>query len=286
MGSSSDLDPDQCSALQLQFDAWNLTQLHGCAKADPCACRPDSRYPHESPITCEGKSVTELAFRGINPPMTGTIVEELGKLSNLRSIALDTNYISGTLPAGIGQLTKLEYLDVTCNKLTGIIPAFDFEAVHDTGGCALSFRTSPTHSCSDFGPYNPNPWTAPIPPGAAEWCFAYVPASTDRYFVQRHCSDANCTADCKDARFTQDACLAQSQGRSAEVECAKDGASFTLTEYDDAHCRGDPKKSTIPTMRCSAASGGGYTEDICPGPTEAIKDFSATPASNQGLWVH
>jgi hypothetical protein len=119
--------------------------------------------------------VTELAFRGINPPMTGTTIEDLAELSDLRAIALDTNYISGTLPAGIAQLTKLEFSNLQCNKLTGIIPTFDFEAVTDSGGCALSLRTTQCQSCAKFGDYNPNQWSAPIPPGAAEFCLAYVP---------------------------------------------------------------------------------------------------------------
>jgi hypothetical protein len=285
MGASSDLDPDQCIAVQLQFEAWNLTQLHGCAKADPCACKPDSRYPHEPPIRCEGKSVTELAFRGINPPLTGTIIEDLAKLSDLRVIALDTNYISGTLPAGIAQLTKLEFINLQCNKLTGVIPTFDFEAVTDSGGCALSLRTTQLESCAKFGDYNPNQWSAPVPPGAAEFCLAYVPGDDDRFFLQRHCSDAKCAADCQDARFTQDACLPQGPARSAKVDCAKDGASFTLSEYDDQFCLGVPKKTTVPTMRCSADASG-YVESICPGPTGVFEDLYATTASSQGLWVH
>ena len=64
--------------------------------------------------------VTVLIFHGNN--LTGTIPEELGRLSYLVSLHLDDNNLTGTIPRELGNLSNLNELDLADNALTGTIP--------------------------------------------------------------------------------------------------------------------------------------------------------------------
>jgi hypothetical protein len=55
--------------------------------------------------------------------LSGSLPEELSKLTSLESINLFKNTISGSLPQSIGNLTSLKTLNISFNKLTGKIPA-------------------------------------------------------------------------------------------------------------------------------------------------------------------
>ena len=46
----------------------------------------------------------------------------MGKLSNLKILTVNDNYLVGSLPPNIGDLTKLEVLWTSINELTGVIP--------------------------------------------------------------------------------------------------------------------------------------------------------------------
>jgi len=50
-----------------------------------------------------------------------TIPENIGQLSNLRSLILFDNFY-GTIPNSLGQLTSLEFLYIGDSKLTGTLP--------------------------------------------------------------------------------------------------------------------------------------------------------------------
>ncbi|MFC1515612.1 fibronectin type III domain-containing protein, partial [Thermodesulfobacteriota bacterium] len=54
--------------------------------------------------------------------LSGTIPTELGNLTNLWVLLLDSNQLSGTIPPEIGSLTNLEILGLGNNQLTGNIP--------------------------------------------------------------------------------------------------------------------------------------------------------------------
>ena len=54
--------------------------------------------------------------------LTGTIPEELGNLTNLKSLYLSDNKLAGTIPEELGNLTNLEFLSLFDNQLTGMIP--------------------------------------------------------------------------------------------------------------------------------------------------------------------
>ncbi|XP_021838952.1 BRASSINOSTEROID INSENSITIVE 1-associated receptor kinase 1 [Spinacia oleracea] len=71
-------------------------------------------------VRCSGESVTELDLGSFN--LTGQLVPQLGRLSNLRQLALYNNNISGTIPRELGNLANLQRLDLSLNSLTGPIP--------------------------------------------------------------------------------------------------------------------------------------------------------------------
>ncbi|CAN0102649.1 unnamed protein product, partial [Scytosiphon promiscuus] len=54
--------------------------------------------------------------------ITGTIAEELGKLTALEALYLSGNNLSGHMPPRLGDLGALERLDLLNNKLDGVIP--------------------------------------------------------------------------------------------------------------------------------------------------------------------
>ena len=64
---------------------------------------PPPALPHESTLnTC-----------------AGSIPEEIGNLTGLASLVLDSNKLTGPIPASIGNLTGLASLRLDSNKLTG-----------------------------------------------------------------------------------------------------------------------------------------------------------------------
>ena len=54
--------------------------------------------------------------------LDGHIPPELGGLANLRELRLSGNYLSGSIPPELGNLANLETLDLSDNGLTGSIP--------------------------------------------------------------------------------------------------------------------------------------------------------------------
>ncbi|GFP99063.1 somatic embryogenesis receptor kinase 2, partial [Phtheirospermum japonicum] len=72
-------------------------------------------------ITCDGESVTRIDLG--NSGISGQLVPELGRLKNLKYLALYKNNLNGPIPSELGDLTKLETLDLSQNILTGPPPA-------------------------------------------------------------------------------------------------------------------------------------------------------------------
>ena len=54
--------------------------------------------------------------------LPGTIPPELGALSSLLTLDLDSNRLSGTLPAQLGKLASLSWLNLQNNRLGGTLP--------------------------------------------------------------------------------------------------------------------------------------------------------------------
>jgi Leucine-rich repeat (LRR) protein len=71
-------------------------------------------------VTVEGGRVVEVLIGPNN--MVGTIPDEIGDLTELRSLDLIFNDISGSIPESIGNLTKLEYIGLAYNPISGTIP--------------------------------------------------------------------------------------------------------------------------------------------------------------------
>ena len=56
------------------------------------------------------------------PTIPGSIPEEIGYLSKLRTLLLANNGIGGSIPSGIGLLSNLVTLDLSNNQIEGSIP--------------------------------------------------------------------------------------------------------------------------------------------------------------------
>ena len=54
--------------------------------------------------------------------LIGEIPPEIGQLTNLESLVLNSNQLTGEIPPEIGNLTNLTYLNMGYNQLTGEIP--------------------------------------------------------------------------------------------------------------------------------------------------------------------
>lgn len=65
-------------------------------------------------------NLKSLVLVGCN--FSGPIPESIGSLSNLKNLFLNSNRFTGSIPRSIGQLSNLVWLDVTDNQLTGEIP--------------------------------------------------------------------------------------------------------------------------------------------------------------------
>ena len=54
--------------------------------------------------------------------LTGSILSEIGNLTNLEILYLSDNQLTGSIPSEIGNLDSLTYLYLSDNQLTGEIP--------------------------------------------------------------------------------------------------------------------------------------------------------------------
>ena len=52
--------------------------------------------------------------------MTGSIPEQISKLTALQQLNFRTNKLIGSIPDGISILTALQYLDLGLNRLSGL----------------------------------------------------------------------------------------------------------------------------------------------------------------------
>jgi len=57
------------------------------------------------------------------PTIAGSIPEEIGHLSKLRTLLLRGNGIGGSIPTAIGLLSNLVTLDLSNNRIEGTIPS-------------------------------------------------------------------------------------------------------------------------------------------------------------------
>ncbi|CAA6827448.1 MAG: Adenylate cyclase (EC [uncultured Sulfurovum sp.] len=86
----------------------------------------DSNWTTLSPVSdWNGISVSSGAVTVINlyaNNLAGTLSSELGDLSSLGHLAVQTNNLTGSIPVELGNLSSLSYLHLAVNELTGEIP--------------------------------------------------------------------------------------------------------------------------------------------------------------------
>jgi Leucine-rich repeat (LRR) protein len=51
------------------------------------------------------------------------VTTQLGRLTNLSELDINTNELSGTIPSEYGNMIELEALNIRNNRLTGSIPS-------------------------------------------------------------------------------------------------------------------------------------------------------------------
>ncbi|XP_062077197.1 BRASSINOSTEROID INSENSITIVE 1-associated receptor kinase 1-like [Humulus lupulus] len=104
---------DALNALKTNLlDPNNVLQSWDATLVNPCT------WFH---VSCNNdNSVTRVDLGNAN--LTGTLVPQLGQLTNLQYLELYSNNISGKIPEELGNLTNLVSLDLYVNKLNGPIP--------------------------------------------------------------------------------------------------------------------------------------------------------------------
>ncbi|KAK4564124.1 hypothetical protein RGQ29_006281 [Quercus rubra] len=110
---SANAEGDALNALKTNLaDPNNVLQSWDPTLVNPCT------WFH---VTCDSEnSVTRVDLGNAN--LSGTLVTQLGQLSNLQYLELYSNNISGPIPEELGNLTDLVSLDLYLNNLNGQIP--------------------------------------------------------------------------------------------------------------------------------------------------------------------
>jgi len=75
-------------------------------------------------IPSELGSMTNIQHLELNSnSLTGTIPSELGSMTSMIYLVLSSNSLTGTIPSELGSMTSMIYLVLSSNSLTGIIPS-------------------------------------------------------------------------------------------------------------------------------------------------------------------
>ncbi|KAE8304436.1 Cyst wall protein 1 [Giardia duodenalis] len=81
-------------------------------------------------VTCEASNNYVIALDLSDMGLTGTIPENIGCLTYLKTLYLSNNSLAGAIPEGLCQLTNLQYLQVNSAGLTGDIPECMCDLIH------------------------------------------------------------------------------------------------------------------------------------------------------------
>ena len=83
--------------------------------------------------------------------LTGSLVENLGNLTQLTLLSVGANQLEGPIPAALAGLEQLVDLNLQFNRLTGVVPSLPFKQY--ASYCALQTPLVGT-----------NRFTCPVPP--------------------------------------------------------------------------------------------------------------------------
>nr|CAB3474616.1 unnamed protein product [Digitaria exilis] len=104
--SFSQTNSQDVAALQALMNNWQNGPQSWTGSTDPCSSWDG--------ISCSNGRVTEV--------FTGNIPSEIGNLSQLTFLALNSNKFTGGIPPTLGLLSNLNWLDMSVNQLSGQIP--------------------------------------------------------------------------------------------------------------------------------------------------------------------
>ncbi|KAG5254847.1 LRR receptor serine/threonine-protein kinase [Salix suchowensis] len=85
-----------------------------------------------------------------NCSMTGSIPEDLGKMTVLDTLDLSFNKLTGTIPGILGSLTKIKFMFLNNNFLTGDVPVWILESRKDLDLSYNNFTGSAQPSCQQL----------------------------------------------------------------------------------------------------------------------------------------
>ncbi|XLR50902.1 hypothetical protein S83_001574, partial [Arachis hypogaea] len=80
--------------------------------------------------------------------LSGPILAEICKLSELQTLDLSSNQFVGEIPSSLGLLSQLSYLDLSFNNLSGPTPKILAKGYSISGNNFLC--TSPSEHCMDI----------------------------------------------------------------------------------------------------------------------------------------
>ena len=105
----------------LRIDQWDGVRLDGLPERVTTIDLSEKGLTGQIPP--ELGKLTDLEWLSLDSNrLTGTIPPELGKLTDLESLWLFSNRLTGTIPPELGRLSSLTHLALSLNRLTGVIP--------------------------------------------------------------------------------------------------------------------------------------------------------------------
>ena len=91
-----------------------------CSAGQPSPGVCSGSAPNWGDVTCSAGVVTGVLLGGLN--LVGTIPVQVGLLTALSRLELQSNGIAGSIPTSVGRAVSLTYLNIAGNSLVGAVP--------------------------------------------------------------------------------------------------------------------------------------------------------------------